>query len=314
MLGRSRAERYDPVPVEGWLCQAFQVERQQDWPVAPLTLAIDGGDTGDAYWLRADPVHFRIERNRVLFIENALFDVNADEAQALVSSINEHFGGEGIVFHAPAPKRWYAKLQRTPNLVTRCASEAAGGDVQLFLPSGSDALYWHRLANEVQMLLHAHGVNSDREARGEPLVNSIWFWGGGVRTSVRGRPYDAIWSTDAVAVALAAGADLPATGSPADAESWLKDAQSAADDASSHLIVLDELAAASAHGDSGEWRDRLSALETRWFAPLVRALREGRIASLALIAPGPASCWRFDLTRTDLLKLWRRAKPLPTYA
>jgi len=58
LLARARCRRFPPLSPEAWLCQAFEVERQHDWPVAPLTLVLDGGDAADAYWLRADLLKF----------------------------------------------------------------------------------------------------------------------------------------------------------------------------------------------------------------------------------------------------------------
>src|SRR5688572_453405 len=52
LLARAEVERFAPLSAEAWLCQAFEVERQHDWPIAPLTLSVDGGDPDDAYWLR----------------------------------------------------------------------------------------------------------------------------------------------------------------------------------------------------------------------------------------------------------------------
>jgi hypothetical protein len=313
LLGRSRRERFAAIATEGWLCQAFQVERQQDWPVAPLTLAIDGGETGEAYWLRADPVHLRVDRNRLLLIENTLFDVTADEAHALVSSLNEHFASEGLSFHAPSPKRWYARLSRAPNLFTHCTSEVAGQDVQLFLPAGSDALAWHRVFNEIQMLLHTNAANAAREARAEPVVNSVWFWGGGARTAVPGSPYSVVWSDDTLAVSLAALADARTADCPANAGAWFNSPHFSAGDEGAHLIVIDELAAPNAHHDSQEWRARVVSLEESWFAPLLGALRESKLTGIALVTPGAAGCWRFDLTKMDLLKFWRRPLPWAEY-
>jgi hypothetical protein len=40
-------------------------------------------------------------------------------------------------------------------------------------------LHWYRLLNEMQMFLHAHDLNRERERRGRLAVNSLWFWGGG---------------------------------------------------------------------------------------------------------------------------------------
>jgi hypothetical protein len=314
LLNRSRAERFEAISIEGWLCQAFQVERQQDWPVAPLTLAIDGGEVADAYWLRADPVHLKVDRDRLLMIESALFDLNGDEAQALVSALNMHFADADLSFHAPTPKRWYARLARAPQLVTHSISEVAGHDVQRFLATGADALKWHGIFNEVQMLLHGHSANAAREDRGEPVVNSVWFWGGGVQTAVHGSPYDRVWSDDALATALAVSADVPVSARRANATSWLEAPDARVAGESSHLIFLDELALASAHQDDTAWRGGVDALENRWFAPLLRALHGRRIGHIALVVPGETGCWRFDLAARDLMKFWRRPKPWTEYA
>ena len=40
-----------------------------DWPVAPLTLALDGLAAGNAYWLRCDPVHLRAERSGLILVD-----------------------------------------------------------------------------------------------------------------------------------------------------------------------------------------------------------------------------------------------------
>jgi hypothetical protein len=314
LLGRSHAERFDALPYEGWLCQAFQVERQQDWPVAPLTLTIDGGESADAYWLRADPVHLKMQRERLLLIENGLFDLSVDDAQALVSSLNQHFAAESIAFYMKHPKRWYVNVPRQPKLVTRSMSEVAGNDVDRFLPTGEDALPWHRLFNEAQMVLHASAPSARRDERGEPAVNSVWFWGGGVQTRVRGQPYATVWSNDALAVALATLADIPVRDCPSGAEALLSEAAGPGSEDSAHLIVVNELASATAHHDSAAWRERMSALETRWFAPIVRALRDGDVRRISVVVPGAVSCWRFDAASRDLLKFWRGAKPWSQYA
>src|SRR5512141_1007292 len=70
LLARGRCTTLGAPGMEAWLCGAFGVERQHDWPVAPLTLAADGGDPGDAYWLRCDPVHLRTQRSQLLLTDS----------------------------------------------------------------------------------------------------------------------------------------------------------------------------------------------------------------------------------------------------
>lgn len=314
LLARASTERGSALTPEAWLCQAFEVERQQDWPIAPLTLALDGGAAGDSYWLRADPVHLRITRDRLQLVDASLFDVMAEDAQALVDKLNNHFDQVGIEFHAPHPKRWYVKLPRVPELVTQSISEAAGQEVQHHLPAGGEALAWHRMFNETQMLLHEHPVNEEREARGEPAINSVWFWGGGTRCAVRGRHFDAVWSDDAAAIALAAAAGVHAAGVPANAAAWLEGAAPSKGTFESHLVVLDATASAVSYQDSGAWRTALENLEAHWFAPLRGALRSGAITELTLVALGEAASLRSEIRRSDLLKFWRRPRALSAYA
>jgi hypothetical protein len=314
LLARAHQDRYPAVAPEAWLCQAFEVARQHDWPVAPLTLAIDGGHPESAYWMRADPIHIKVGREGLRLVDSALFGVSADEAQVLVAALNAHFSGSDIAFSAPHPKRWYVRLPRPANLLTHTISEVAGQDVQGHLPSGADALAWHGRFNEAQMLLHEHPVNEAREARGEPPVNSVWFWGGGVVPAVEGRHFASVASDDAAAAALAACADIPAGGLPADASAWLHAHEGAHDSSRSHLVMLDQLATAVAYDDADAWRNRIAELDSLWLAPLLNALRKGRLSTLTLVALGANASCRFTANRADLLKLWRRPKPLSAYA
>jgi hypothetical protein len=190
----------------------------------------------------------------------------------------------------------------------------AGNDVNSLLPAGDDALSWHGLFNEAQMVLHASPAAALREERGEPAVNSVWFWGGGIQPRVPARPYDTVWSDDALAIALATHADIPARDCPERADALFGQARGPSGQPGAHLVVMSELWSATAHHDSGSWRERMSALETHWFAPMLRALRNREVTRMSLVVPGAARCWRFDASPRDLLKFWRSAPPRSHYA
>ena len=53
-------------------------------------------------------------------------------------------------------------------------------------------------------------------------------------------------------------------------------------------------------------------LEAHWCAPLLAALRAGRIGMLTLHAP--ESGVSFETVRGDLRRFWRRPRPLAAYA
>jgi hypothetical protein len=301
LLARARPRRFSPLGLEGWLCQAFEVERQHDWPVAPLTLAVDGGDAADAYWLRADPVHLLAHRDRLTLLDPGVVNPRAEDAAELVALLNRHFAGDDLVFHAPHPARWYVRLPGAPRLATRELSLAAGRDIAGAMPTGEDSLRWRRVLTEIQMLFHEHAVNQSREARGELPINSVWLWGGGTRPSVPGQHFTHVAAENAVAQALAArvGAEVTA-GMKLPAER------------SARVLAVAEIPSAR-YGDDLPWRRGLGAVESAYLAPLLAGLRDGTVTEAAIIALHSRACLRFEVRRTDLLRFWRSRRPLHEY-
>lgn len=312
-LARARMECHPAVPVEAWLCQAFEVERQQDWPVAPLTLALDGGEPGDGYWLRADPVHLQLQRERVALMGSHTLQVTRDEASRIAAALNAQFEPDGLRFEAPAAGRWYVRAARRPTLVTETVSAAAGRNARDVQPAGEDAPAWRHIANEIQMLLHALPLNDERADAGLPAINSVWIWGGGVKADVPGRIFTAVWSDDALAQALAVHADAHAAALPAGAAAWLDRAR-ALRPPQHHLIVFDRCTQGTAYSDAAAWRDALGELERAWIAPLLAALRKRVLETLVIAAPCAAGSWRFELDARALYKFWARPRPLSRYS
>lgn len=312
LLSRSRRSNFPALGAEAWLCQAFEVERQRDWPVAALTVTIDGGDPGDDYWLRADPIHLQPRRDRLIASEAGALAITAEEAAALVATVNRHFASDGLQVIALHPQRWYVRLERDPEIVT-CAPGDAAGKSSPWLPIGEQAPRWNRICTEIQMLLHDHPVNLAREARGELPVNSVWLWGGGRRTAVPGRHFTALWSEDALALALAAASDITAGAVPQDGASWLTATDNAAAGRGLHLLTFPDIGRAARGGDFSAWCQRLTTFDSTWIAPLLAALRRRRLAGIAIVAPGARGCERFDLAFRSLLRFWRGSVPLSAH-
>ena len=161
------------------------------------------------------------------------------------------------------------------------------------------------------MVLHEHAVNEAREARGAAIVNSVWLWGGGTAPAV-GRPsYQTVWSDDALARSLAAAAGIARHPLPGHGAAWLAAAAAASDN---HLLVFDRLQDALRAGGIAAWREQLAMFERDWMTPLLPALRAGKISALTLAATHSGNLLEATLTPAQLWRLWRRARPLASYA
>jgi hypothetical protein len=310
LLAKGRQRHAETASVEAWLCEQFSVERQQDWPVAPYCLLADGGEPGEHYWLRADPVHVKLEGNRLMLADSGVFSISQQEAESLSDSLNAHFSAEGLTFYPLRPDRWYLRLEQAPAVETTALPEAVGRSIDELLPRGAEASSWRARLNEVQMLLHAHAVNEERESAGKVPINSIWLWGGGKLSGAASAPFDAVWSRDPFAAGLAQAARIAARDLPDSAADLLR----ASAGEGVNLVVLDALRGAAQYGDAHGWREGLARLERDWFAPLLEALRQERVGMLSLHALGPAGMRSAEITRGDLRRFWRRVKALADFA
>lgn len=299
LLARAGQTRVQPGDMAAWLCREFGVEQQGDWPVAPFTLLAHGGNPGSAYWLQAEPAHLQLQGDRMILVE--IRDIGADEPAALTEALNLHFAQDGLVFQPTQPGHWHLRLALPPRLETHPADAVIGRNIRHLLPHGPDSAQWHRLLNEIQMLLHDHPVNRAREQSRKLPVNTIWPWGGGVLPQKIPAHSAQVWASHPLASGLAIAAGARLAGTPDSAGDWLQQAVG-----DTHLIVLDDLRSAALGGDLTGWQNGLLQLEKNWFAPLSQALRQGKISRLTLRAPGENGISSFSVSRTDLWKFWRR--------
>lgn len=302
LLARAGQKKSQPDGMAAWLCREFGVEKHLDWPVAPLTLLAQNVNPGSDFWLQAEPVHLQLQRDRMVLLDAAHLDIATDEAAALVATLNQHFAEDGLTFLPTRPDSWHVRLAAPVRMETQPLETVAGRNIRRLLPHGADGLRWHRLLNEIQMLLHEHPVNRQREQRGALPVNSIWPWGGGILPTTASAPYRQVWANDTLARGLALTAGIPAAATPDSADKWLRQ-----DLSGEHLVVIDALRTAA---DLAGWSKILSRLENDWFKPLRRALGQGRINRLSLHVPGETDVRTFTVGRADLWKFWRGRKSL----
>lgn len=300
LISRGDSAESDCDDEQAWLCAQFGVERQADWPAAPMALLGAGTAPGEDFWLSADPVHLQVNRGQLILSAPESLSITAAEAAALCAALNAHFGAESLTFLAAQPHRWFVKSGRPVRIHTRSLAQAVGRDVDRLLPDGDDRLFWHRIFNEAQMLLHAHPVNEQREQRGALPINSLWFSAGGTLAQANSQ-YRAAIGNSPLLRGLATRAAIPFIESKCGVEGIATD---------NVLIELPDAAAAALCLDAVAWKAALENMEWRWISPLAAWLKTRRIRQLVLTTVANGRSYRWSIRRTNLWRLWRRAAAL----
>lgn len=297
LLGRARCSPSVVRPFEYWLCHVFGVQGGE-LPIGAIRLLGDGIDPGKEAWLCADPVHLRFSRN-TLVIDAAGPDLAPREAAQLVIALNQQMGEFGK-FLAPHPRRWYLQTPRVPRIATHPLSTVTGRAIEPFLPLGEEAREWRRLINDAQVLLHNHPINAERESAGRPTANSLWPWGAGSLPPAVVARVPHVHAENPLALGLAKLARIPATPLPKSRDDAIPDS----------LILLETLYEAAQGLDAAAWRKGMQQLESRWFAPILAALKARRMRGLRMTALGDQAIVKITLDVGDAWQFWRRPRTL----
>lgn len=275
-------------------CQAFAIDKQWDWPVAPLTAKADGLDAGEGYWLRIDPVHLEVGMGGLMLQPPQRLALAREEAEALTASINAHWRDEGLEIHAASQTRWHLRLPEAPDLSTTPLDRVEGEYLTPYLPTGGDANRLMRLVNVAQMLMHEHPVNQARERDGRLIANGLWLWGGGTL------PLPAVRN-------IGVASDHAEVRALAEAVRLRPDAESASwRNLASTMKPPRVLATLSPGPDDHALEDFLARLERDWFKPLLRDLALARVRRIRvdlLARPGRS----FSLVTSQAWRFWRRS-------
>jgi hypothetical protein len=270
----------------------------RDAPVAPLAMLGAGGDPRDDFVLCADPVHLAADRDTVVLVQR-IDDLSENERDALIRTLDRHFAADDLRFEALRSDAWFARLTHVPDVRLAPLDAVLRRPLFSHLPAGADARRWRAWQNEIQMLLHEHAVNIEREARGQPGVTGLWFWGAGrlrdvaamrVRhvAAAAGPPGDLARGiarhAGASATALAAGSDLAQALTSAGVSSQDRSAPS-------FMLVVTPPNVAP------------DALEAAWLAPALARLAHRDIERLHVVADGNGTAAAWSAATPTL---WRR--------
>jgi hypothetical protein len=295
------------LPHERWVARQFSattsLSTDDEAPLAPYMLLADGGPPGETTWACVQPVHVQVARGHGVLIDPASLDLSDDEAATLLAVAKPLIEDLGVRIEAPSPTRWYLSSDTFGALASASPLRASGRNIEIWLPhdahTGERSRAWMKLQNEIQMAWFEHPLNTAREARGLPAINSIWMHAQGAMQTLK-RPFVRVLSEAPATRGLALAAGAEALSPPASFDTL----QAAANGAT--LIELDACSSPFLAQNWARWSAALNTLERTWFAPALAALQRRQIDQLGITLCGDAGSSTLTVTRGDLRKFWRR--------
>ena len=185
---RDEADPFAPSPpheralAAAWGWQAGHVAKGT-LPFAARAAAADGIEVRDLAWGLITPVHWHVGRDHVTLVDPQALALTEAESRAAFEAVRELFESVGFTLAWGAPLRWYAAHQSLADLPCASLDRVIGRNVERWMrveagaPPGARLI--RRLQSEVQLLLYAHALNTEREAREALTINSFWLSGCG---------------------------------------------------------------------------------------------------------------------------------------
>ena len=137
----------------------------------------------------ADPVHLIAGSDDAQLVPIERLNLTIEESSVLIAELNVVLGDSDNAFLHDTAGQWYYCGLNPTALETAPPSAVEGHPMTAALPRDDAARPWRSLWSEVQMALHGSEVNQARQSRGEPMINSVWFWGGGSLPALA-KPHD----------------------------------------------------------------------------------------------------------------------------
>jgi hypothetical protein len=301
------------LPHELWIARALGLAHGTAPGIAASSMRGYGLDPADGTWFVVNPAHIQISHSHLMMGDTRQLDLREDEGRALFETARACCEEAGHALLYGAPDTWFLRADDWDGIQTASPDAAVGMNLTDWVPTGNQSRAFRKLQNEVQVSWYTHPVNAARESRGQAPINAIWPWGG---ASVAAEHAQKL-------VARAAGklGPRPAVSTYA-APGWLtaladqrldtldgiaaRLADAGDNTEGGRLLVCGSTAAPAIAADWHGWLQEMHALEAALFAPLLAALKQGRIKAVRLVLSHRDG--HLDTTTTPMAqrKFWRR--------
>lgn len=148
-------------------------------PMARVLARADGVPHEGGGLALLSPAHWHLGTEQLSMGDPDALALDEAASRALLQAVAELFTSEGFELLYGAPTRWYLRHPSLATLPTASLDRVIGRNVDPWLQALPEMRHLRRLQNEVQMLLHQHPANDERERRGLLPVNSFWLSGTG---------------------------------------------------------------------------------------------------------------------------------------
>lgn len=294
MLSKATAIPNKPCSYEAALRGCFTGLSPHELPLGALYAKALGVSVEKerSVWMCAELVSLKADSNTVYCDSVESCNLEAAEKALLTDVVAQYFQEEQMKLVVTDNGSWLLQLNELPKLSTNQLENVIGKPIHYLLPSGEDQGVWHRRFTECQMLLTQHPVNQARQRDAKPMANGLWFWGLGSMPSSLSSSFDRYLSNQIDVKALCLLANK--SNDNLDESSLVKQR----DD--EKILFVDSTLLNNRTLNAENY---LSALEKRFFKPLLEALTEGRIKKATFdVCQG----FRYELSKRHLRYFWRR--------
>lgn len=289
------------LPHEAWLSHALKLSPAPNGEAAQAAFAARAmrgyglvPEPGARYFL-LHPAHLAIARSHISLEDLRQLKLSEADGRALFDIASPYFDEIGQPLAYGDAGTWFMRADGWSDLQCASPDAATTQDLSVWMPEGEHARAARRLQNEVQMLWHEHPVNAAREERGLKAINSFWIWGASLANAEAARCAASLHTSDAPGWLAALAEPAQRDASP---NSVLASQQEA-------IVVLGGLIEAAQAQEWGMWLQQLQGLEADWFAPLLAALKDGRLGQLRLVLSHRDAWLSCTTSKLAQRKFWR---------
>ena len=279
------------LPHETWLARELGLGQDGRTPFALAAMRGLKLDPGAGRWHIVTPAHIQIARSHLMMADIRQVSLSDEDGRALFEAARSLCAEIGHELRYGDAHTWFLRADDWTGFDTASPDTVANMDLTDFMPKGAQAQAYRRLQNEVQMAWHAHPVNAAREARRLPVVNAFWVWGAAAQAPACAKPM----------VSYAVPGWLAAISTQRLASLDRLDGVLAQDG----LLVAGNLGEAALAADWNGWLQGMQHLEATLFAPLLAAVKDGRVKSLRLVLSSREGLLEATTTAMAQRKFWR---------